>query len=181
MASVFVTTHRSVVDMSERMLMEMKRHNYVTPTNYLELVAGYKRQGLCMTCTYMYNIPLFVQPRFLLGIKYLFVTSIVFVFSLLDSKRQEIGNQANKLKSGLSKLIETREKVQAMSIELEEAKVQVADYQKQCDDYLVIIVQQKRDAEEQEKVNTQYIYLICIYLFVTVNYQCYMCLLIVFL
>ena len=140
-----------------------------------------------MTCTYMYmfmymyNIPLFVQPRFLLRVKYLFVTSIVFVFSLLDSKRQEIGNQANKLKSGLSKLIETREKVQAMSIELEEAKVQVADYQKQCDDYLVIIVQQKRDAEEQEKVNTQYIYLICIYLFTTVNYQCYMCLLIVFL
>ena len=41
-ASVFVTVHRSVVDMSERMLFEMKRHNYVTPTNYLELVSGYK-------------------------------------------------------------------------------------------------------------------------------------------
>lgn len=42
-ASVFVTAHRSVVEMSERMLFEMKRHNYVTPTNYLELVTGYKR------------------------------------------------------------------------------------------------------------------------------------------
>ena len=42
-ASVFVTAHRSVVEMSERMLFEMKRHNYVTPTNYLELVSGYKR------------------------------------------------------------------------------------------------------------------------------------------
>lgn len=42
-ASVFVVCHRSVVDMSERMLFEMRRHNYVTPTNYLELVAGYKR------------------------------------------------------------------------------------------------------------------------------------------
>ena len=41
-ASVFVTVHRSVVDMSQRMLFEMKRHNYVTPTNYLELVSGYK-------------------------------------------------------------------------------------------------------------------------------------------
>ena len=41
-ASVFVTVHRSVVEMSERMLFEMKRHNYVTPTNYLELVSGYK-------------------------------------------------------------------------------------------------------------------------------------------
>ena len=75
-----------------------------------------------------------------------------FAYSLLEMKRTEIGNQANKLKSGLSKLIETREKVQAMSIELEEAKVKVAEYQKQCDEYLVIIVQQKRDAEEQEKV-----------------------------
>lgn len=41
-ASVFVTVHRSVVEMSERMLFEMKRHNYVTPTNYLEFVSGYK-------------------------------------------------------------------------------------------------------------------------------------------
>ena len=41
-AKVFVTMHRSVVEMSERMLFEMKRHNYVTPTNYLELVSGYK-------------------------------------------------------------------------------------------------------------------------------------------
>ena len=42
-ASVFVTVHRSVVEMSDRMLFEMKRHNYVTPTNYLELVSGYKK------------------------------------------------------------------------------------------------------------------------------------------
>ena len=41
-ATVFVTMHRSVVEMSDRMLFEMKRHNYVTPTNYLELVSGYK-------------------------------------------------------------------------------------------------------------------------------------------
>lgn len=43
MAKVFVVCHRSVVDMSERMLFEMRRHNYVTPTNYLELVTGYKK------------------------------------------------------------------------------------------------------------------------------------------
>ena len=42
-ATVFVTMHRSVVEMSDRMLFEMKRHNYVTPTNYLELVSGYKK------------------------------------------------------------------------------------------------------------------------------------------
>ena len=42
-AKIFVTVHRSVVETSEKMLLELKRHNYVTPTNYLELVTGYKR------------------------------------------------------------------------------------------------------------------------------------------
>ena len=41
-ASMFVTMHLSVVENSKRMLTEMKRHNYVTATNYLELVTGYK-------------------------------------------------------------------------------------------------------------------------------------------
>lgn len=41
-ATIFMTIHRSVMDMSKQMLFEMKRHNYVTPTNYLELVSGYK-------------------------------------------------------------------------------------------------------------------------------------------
>ncbi len=58
---------------------------------------------------------------------------------------------ADKLRNGLSKLIETREKVEAMTIELEDTKAQLAVFQKQCDEYLVVIVQQKRDAEEQEK------------------------------
>lgn len=132
---MFVTIHRSVVEMSERMLLEMKRHNYVTPTNYLELVSGYKKYVMIhdkKNDTWMIKINVFT--------------------SLLDEKRKEIGDQANKLSSGLDKLIDTREKVQAMSIELEEAKIKVAEYQKQCEDYLVIIVQQKRDAEEQEKV-----------------------------
>ncbi len=42
-ANVFVICHRSVVEMSDKMMFEMKRHNYVTPTNYLELVSGYKQ------------------------------------------------------------------------------------------------------------------------------------------
>ena len=40
-----------------------------------------------------------------------------------------------------------------MTIELEAAKVKLAQFQKECDEYLVSIVQQKRDAEEQEKVS----------------------------
>ena len=40
-----------------------------------------------------------------------------------------------------------------MSIELEDAKTKVAEFQKQCEEYLVVIVQQKRDADEQQKVS----------------------------
>lgn len=40
-----------------------------------------------------------------------------------------------------------------MSVELEEAKKKVSSFQKECDDYLVVIVQQKREADEQAKVS----------------------------
>lgn len=40
-----------------------------------------------------------------------------------------------------------------MSVELKEAKKQVAIFQKECDDYLVILVDQKREADEQAKAS----------------------------
>lgn len=39
---VFVTAHESVTNMSEKMFEALKRQNYVTPTNYLEFVGGYR-------------------------------------------------------------------------------------------------------------------------------------------
>ncbi|KAM3857822.1 dynein axonemal heavy chain 2 [Diretmus argenteus] len=42
-ASICVTMHQSVAKFSQRMKVELRRHNYVTPTNYLELVSGYKK------------------------------------------------------------------------------------------------------------------------------------------
>lgn len=71
---------------------------------------------------------------------------------MLAEKRQELLDQANKLRTGLFKIDETREKVEVMSLELEDAKKKVAEFQKQCEEYLVIIVQQKREADEQQKV-----------------------------
>uniref|UniRef100_G1MEZ7 Dynein axonemal heavy chain 2 n=1 Tax=Ailuropoda melanoleuca TaxID=9646 RepID=G1MEZ7_AILME len=115
-AKIFVTMHWSVARYSQKMLLELRRYNYVTPTNYLELVSGYKR--------------------------------------LLGEKRQELLDQANKLRTGLFKIDETREKVEVMSLELEDAKKKVAEFQKQCEEYLVIIVQQKREADEQQKAVT---------------------------
>ncbi|KAJ3127608.1 Dynein heavy chain 2, axonemal, partial [Nowakowskiella sp. JEL0407] len=112
-SQVCVAMHLSVVEQSAKMLSELKRSNYVTPINYLELVTGYRE--------------------------------------LLKEKRKEIGDAALKLKNGLSKLDDTKKNVEKISIELETAKKQVAQYQKQCEDYLVIIVQQKREADEQAK------------------------------
>ncbi|XP_051578639.1 dynein axonemal heavy chain 2 [Myxocyprinus asiaticus] len=113
LASIFVTVHQSVAQFSHRMKVELKRHNYVTPTNYLELVSGYKK--------------------------------------LLSEKSSELGEQVSKLRNGLFKIDDTRRKVEAMSVELEDAKKKVAEFQKQCEEYLVVIVQQKREADEQQK------------------------------
>jgi len=41
-----------------------------------------------------------------------------------------------------------------MTVELEDARVKVAQFQKQCEEYLVVIVQQKMDADEQQKVHS---------------------------
>lgn len=41
-STVFAEMHVSVINSSSRMLLELKRYNYVTPTNYLELVKGYR-------------------------------------------------------------------------------------------------------------------------------------------
>lgn len=45
-AQIFVTMHWSVAQYSQKMLLELRRHNYVTPTNYLELVSGYKKYDI---------------------------------------------------------------------------------------------------------------------------------------
>lgn len=41
-AVVFAAAHQSVITSSNQMLLRLKRYNYVTPTNYLELVLGYR-------------------------------------------------------------------------------------------------------------------------------------------
>lgn len=45
-----------------------------------------------------------------------------------------------------------------MSIELNEAKEKVAIFQKECDDYLIILVEQKREADEQTKVRLSFLH-----------------------
>eukprot|EP00741_Cyanophora_paradoxa_P024938 tig00000056_g24072.t1 len=112
-ADVFTVTHNSVAEMSNRMRLELKRYNYVTPTNFIELVKGYRE--------------------------------------LLTEKRTKIGEAANKLRNGLSKLEESRLQVQTMSVELEKQKAKVAKFQKECEDLLVVKVQEQRIVDEQQR------------------------------
>ena len=112
-SDMFVQIQTTVSDMSRRLLLELKRHNYVTPTNYLELVTGY--------------------------------------LSLLQEKQKDIGEKASKLRNGLSKLEETKTQVEEMSIELVDKKKIVAKSQKECEELLVVIVQERRVADEQAK------------------------------
>lgn len=71
---------------------------------------------------------------------------------LLAEKSLELGEQVNKLCNGLLKISDTREKVEGMTVELEEAKTQVAEFQKQCEEYLTVILEQKREADRHQKV-----------------------------
>jgi|TARA_B110000977_G_scaffold161001_1_gene205683 dynein heavy chain len=43
LCKVFATCHRSTSEKSQEMLQTLRRKNYVTPTNYLEFVNGYRR------------------------------------------------------------------------------------------------------------------------------------------
>ena len=90
-ATTFAETQNSVLIESKSMQARLGRTNYVTPTNYLELVKGYCK--------------------------------------LLKEKRATVGDQAAKLRNGLTKLSDTAIQVSEMSVELEHKKKVVAKFQ----------------------------------------------------
>ncbi|XP_033219684.1 dynein heavy chain 2, axonemal [Belonocnema kinseyi] len=115
-SSIFSLIQDTVSQFSKKMALELKRYNYVTPTNFLELVAGYKK--------------------------------------MLAEKRQELADQANKLRSGLSKIDDTKEKVNEMAVELEITQQQVHQSTKECEEFLITIVNQRKDADETQIIVT---------------------------
>ncbi|KAF7401616.1 hypothetical protein HZH68_007436 [Vespula germanica] len=115
-ASTFASIHSMVSKFSIRMANEMKRYNYVTPTNFLELVFGYK--------------------------------------NMLHKKRQDLADQANKLRGGIFKIDDTQAKVNEMAAELEITQEQVQTSTRECEEFLVTIVNQRRDADDAQKMVT---------------------------
>lgn len=76
---------------------------------------------------------------------------------MLEEKRVELATQANKLRNGLWKIDDCRQKVETMSVELEEAQVLVSEFQQQCDEYLIIIINQRKDVDEQQVILLSYL------------------------
>ena len=113
LAKAFGIAHANVVEATATMKKDLNRHNYVTPTSFLELVKGYR--------------------------------------SLLGEKRGELLASADKLRNGVTKLVEARDEVETMSAELEIKKIQVDKAQKDCEEMLVGIVNDKRSADEKRK------------------------------
>ncbi|KAG5317386.1 DYH2 protein, partial [Pseudoatta argentina] len=112
-AASFSLIHDTVSQFSRRMAAEMKRYNYVTPVNFIELVVGYKE--------------------------------------MLKKKRQDLADEANKLRGGLSKIDDTRVKVKEMAAELEVTQQQVHKSTRECEEFLVTIANQSRDVDKTQK------------------------------
>lgn len=75
-----------------------------------------------------------------------------FVYSrLLKNKRNEISTSANRLRNGLSKVEDTKDKVMIMSEELKISQQQVKEYQAECDEYIIKIEKETSEAEIQKK------------------------------
>ena len=114
LAAVFAHAHEDVLTASSKILKQLRRNIYVTPTSYLELVKSYR--------------------------------------AMLKSKRTELGIARDRLKNGTTKLDEAKVQVEQMSVELEKKKIVVAKSQKDCEELLVVIVSERRAADEKQKV-----------------------------
>ena len=71
---------------------------------------------------------------------------------ILKGKRKEIGDQINKLRSGLDKLDDARKQVEVMNIQSEEKRGEVSKEQKACEELMGEILKKKSNVDEQIKL-----------------------------
>lgn len=70
---------------------------------------------------------------------------------MLEKKRKEISLYANRLRNGLSKVEDTKEKVITMSEELKISQQQVKECQAQCEEFILKIEEETKKAEFQKQ------------------------------
>lgn len=68
---------------------------------------------------------------------------------MLAEKRMVKIQYSAKLRSGVGKIEDTRDKVEVMTQELEVAQAQIIEYTHKCDEVLVIIQSKKHEADEE--------------------------------
>jgi len=69
---------------------------------------------------------------------------------ILTVKRKEVNNQRTKLRNGLSKLDEAKVQVEKMSAESEIKRAEVSKQQKVCEDLMINIAKERKNADEQQ-------------------------------
>ncbi|XP_074107880.1 dynein heavy chain 2, axonemal kl-2 [Cotesia typhae] len=80
-----------------------------------------------------------------------FLELVVGYKKMLENRRRKVAEQANKLNGGLTKINETKDKVNDMAVELEVTQRQVLKATEDCEEYLLTIATQKRDADDTQK------------------------------
>lgn len=71
---------------------------------------------------------------------------------ILKSKRKEIGDQIDKLRSGLGKLDDARKQVEEMTVQSEVKRAEVSKEQKACEELMVEMSKEQSNADEQMKI-----------------------------
>lgn len=69
----------------------------------------------------------------------------------MREKKQQLSDNASKLRGGLSALNSTRDQVAALQVICQQKKEVVAKAKRECEELLVEIVQEKRAVDEQER------------------------------
>jgi len=70
---------------------------------------------------------------------------------ILKERRTEIGSQITKLRNGLSKLDDARKEVEEMTVESESKRAEVSKQQKICEDLVISMTKEQRQADESQK------------------------------
>jgi len=69
---------------------------------------------------------------------------------IIKGKRKDVDNQRNKLRNGLSRLDEAKIQVEKMSAEAEIARAEVSKQQKICEELMINIAKERKNADEQQ-------------------------------
>jgi dynein heavy chain, axonemal len=111
---VFKNIHKSVETASFRYLQELRRHNYVTPKSYLELLNMY--------------------------------------VAILKEKKADLKKQIDRLKGGLSKLIDANEQVEEMQRILIKKQPELEKAQEETEKMMIKLAVDRKEADETQKI-----------------------------